>query len=131
MSGPGGPRVAVELLVPPSVQRGETLEIAIRVRNEGTQPAELELPGRPIAFDVVIRAADGAEVWRRLRGGAVAGLLAVLRLAPGEAHDFSVRWAGVDEAGRPAPAGRYTVQGVIPFNGRRSTTAVRTLVIRG
>jgi hypothetical protein len=123
--------VAIELIAPPSLRRGDTVEIAVRVRNDETRPVDLELSGRPVTFDVVIRAADGAEVWRRLRGGAVAELLAVLRLAPGEAHDFSVRWAGVDEAGVPAPPGRYTLQGMIPINGRRRTTAVRTLVVRG
>lgn len=125
------PRLAVELIIPARLRLGDTVEIVIRVRNEGKRPAALELPGRPVAFDVVIHGPDGAEVWRRLGRGAVAGALAVLRLAPGEAYDFSVRWAGVDDEGSPVQPGRYTVRGMVPINGQQRMTDVQAVLIEG
>lgn len=121
----------VELLLPPRVRLGDTVAITIRVRNDGSRPAELRLAGRPVAFDIVIRAADGSEVWRRPREGAVGAALIAMRLAPGQAHDFTVRWAQVDSGGSPVAPGRYLVRGVLPAERRRLTTGPRELVIEG
>lgn len=83
----------------------------------------------PVAFDVMIRGPDGTEVWRRLGRGAIAAALMVLRLEPGEAHEFSLRWAEVDDAGSQVRPGRYTVRGMVPIDGRNRMTAERPLLI--
>jgi hypothetical protein len=123
------PRLTLELAVPSRAPLGDTVEISIRVRNTGKRPAALELSGRPVAFDVVIRGPDGSEVWRRLRRGAVAAALVVLRLEPGEAHDFSLQWAEVDDEGSQVRPGRYTVRGMVPIDGQKRVTAERELLI--
>lgn len=119
----------VELVAPPKVQLGDTVEIALRVRNDGSEPMDLELSGRPVGFDVVITGPDGREVWRRLRDGAVGAALMLLTLEPGAARDFTVRWAQVDRAGGAVGPGRYTVRGILPMGARRITTAPHDLVI--
>src|SRR3954469_11510027 len=65
-----GPAV-VELLMASKVPPGDTVEITLRLRNNSIRPLALQLPGRPVAFDVVISRADGAPVWRRLNRGLV------------------------------------------------------------
>jgi len=123
------PHLRLELIVPRKAHLGDTVEITIRVRNAGKRAADLELSGRPVAFDVVIRGPDGTEVWRRLGQGAIAAALMVLRLEPGEAHEFSLRWAEVDDAGSQVRPGRYTVRGMVPIDGRNRMTAERPLLI--
>ena len=120
---------AVELVAPSRVRVGDTVEIALRIRNDDSKPIDLELSGRPVGFDVVIVAADGGEVWRRLRDSVVGAALMLLTLEPGEARDFPVRWAQVDFAGRAVAPGRYTLQGILPMGTRRMTTAPHDLVI--
>lgn len=122
-------QLAVELVVSPDVRLGDTVAITLRVRNEGTEPVELQLPGRPVAFDVVIVGPDGGEVWRRLRGAVTGSALMLVQLAPGAVRDFTVRWAQVDNNGRPVAPGRYKVLGILPIQPRRLTTAAHELVI--
>jgi uncharacterized protein (DUF58 family) len=119
----------VELVAPSKVRAGEPVEIALRVRNDGSKPIDLELSGRPVGFDIVITGAEGEEVWRRLRDGAVGAALLLLRLEPGEARDFTVSWAQTDFGGKAVAPGRYTLHGVLPMGARRMTTAPHDLVI--
>lgn len=119
----------LELVAPAKVPAGDTVEIVLRVRNDGPEPLELELSGRPVAFDILISDAGGSEVWRRLAGSAVSAALALLTLRPGETRDFSARWAQVDSLGRAVPPGRYTIQGILPMETRRLVTSSRELVI--
>jgi hypothetical protein len=119
----------VELLAPSTVQAGDTVEIVLRIRNDGERPMDVELSGRPVGFDVVIAGPDGKEVWRRLSQGAVGAALMLLTLQPGEARDFPVRWPQHDSAGRPVAPGRYIIQGILPMGDRRVTTASRGLLI--
>lgn len=71
----------------------------------------------PVAFDVMIRGPDGTEAWRRLGRGAIAAALMVLRLEPGKAHEFSLRWAEVDDAGSPVPPGDTRCAAWCPLTG--------------
>jgi hypothetical protein len=120
----------IELDVAPSIGLGDTVEVTLRVRNDGPDPIDLELPGRPVAFDVVVVGPDGAEVWRRLGDAVSPSILMLLRLGPGETRDFTATWAQRDKAGRPVPPGRYTVYAVLPLPTGRLTTARRELVIK-
>lgn len=119
----------VELVCPPEVRLGDTVAITLRVRHDGSQPLALQLPGRPVAFDVVIMGANGIEVWRRLHGTVTASALMLVQLAPGEFRDFTAEWAQVDNAGRPVGPGTYLVRGILPLEGRRLTTAAGELLI--
>jgi hypothetical protein len=130
LMGAGGvTQPTVELLSPAKVQAGDTVEIVLRIRNDGPKPIDLELSGRPVAFDVVVTGPDGKEVWRRLEGAAVASILMLLTLQPGEERDFTTQWAQVDQAGKALPPGRYVLHGVLPMGRRRMTTAPRDLLI--
>ncbi len=119
----------VELEVPSEVRLGDTVEVTLRLRNEGTEALSLELVGRPVAFDVFITGPGGREVWRRLHGKAVASALMLLQLGPGESREFTARWPQQDSQGRPVPPGRYTVQGTLPTGSRPLTSAPRDLLI--
>jgi hypothetical protein len=122
---------AVELLLVPRVDLGAAVEITLRLRNDGKRPIDLELPGRPVAFDVTILRPDGTQVWRRLARGVVSSALMLVRLAPGETRDFRVQWDQVDNAGRPVGPGSYTVRGVLPTDKGGLTTPPRHLQING
>ena len=108
---------------------GDTVDIVLRVRNDGPAPMTLELSGRPVGFDVIVTNPDGKEVWRRLAGGAVGAALMLLTLQPGESRDFTARWALVDQGGNAVPPGRYTLRGILPMTGRQLATPERDLVI--
>jgi Intracellular proteinase inhibitor len=125
----GMPQPTVELLAPPKVSAGDTVEIVLRIRNEGAKPLELELSGRPVGYDVIVLDAGGREVWRRLAGATVGAALMLVTLQPGESRDFTTRWAQVDAWGRAVAPGRYVLQGILPMGARQVSTAARDLVI--
>lgn len=120
---------SVKLVLPPEVRLGDTVAITLRVRNHGSRPLELQLPGRPAAFDIVVTGPDGAEIWRRLHGAVTASALMLVQLAPGESRDFTVDWVQVDNAGRQVGPGTYSVRGILPLQKRRLTTATTELII--
>lgn len=119
----------IELVLPPRVRLGDTVAIALEVRNDGSQALDLELPGRPVAFDIVILGPDGTEVWRRLHNSVAGSALMLLRLNPGERREFTAKWGQVDNHGRRVKPGRYLVRGVLPAQTGRLTTVDRDLVI--
>jgi hypothetical protein len=128
--GAGGvTQPTVELIAPSKVRAGDTVEIVLRIRNDGPKPIDLELSGRPVAFDVVVTGPDGQQVWRRLEGAAVASILMLLTLQPGEGRDFAAQWAQEDQAGRTVAPGRYVLHGVLPMGRRQMTTAPHQLLI--
>jgi len=129
LGGAGVRQPRVELVAPSKVRAGEPVDIALRVRNDGSMPIDLELSGRPVGFDVVVLGPDGREVWRRLRDSVVGAALMLLTLEPGETRDFEVRWTQVDSAGRAVAPGRYTLRGTLPMGAGRMTTAPHQLVI--
>lgn len=119
----------VELLAPSKVRAGDTVEIVLRIRNDGPKPIDLELSGRPVAFDVVVTGPDGKEVWRRLEGATVASILMLLTLQPGEGRDYTTQWGQVDQAGKAVAPGRYVLHGILPMGRRQMSTAPRDLLI--
>jgi hypothetical protein len=121
----------VELVLPPKVRLGDTVAIALEVRNDGSQALDLELPGRPVAFDIIILGPDGTEVWRRLHNTMTGSALMLLRLKPGESRKFTAEWGQVDNYGRMVAPGRYRVRGVLPAQTGRLMTVDRELIIAG
>lgn len=91
-----------------SVRRGEAVLITLRLANTSDRRVTLYLTGRTISFDVVVTGPDSQVVWRRLDHVTTQQIVHVKALAPGEALEFHARWRA------DAPAGTYTVIGVIP-----------------
>ena len=112
-----GDSMRVELVVPPKVGIGRPVPIALRIRNTQERPINLYLQGRPVAFDLIIEQAGGAEVWRRLQGAAVSAILGVRTLAPGEVFELKETWKQTTQAGRPAGPGAYRVTGLVLTDG--------------
>jgi hypothetical protein len=77
------------------------------------------LRGREIAFDIIVTSEKGKIVWRRLEGRTVPAILQVRTLSPGESLELSDTWDQETNAGRPAGAGLYTVEGTFPTDARR------------
>jgi hypothetical protein len=119
----------VELEFPVSVSLGDAVPITLRVRNDDTEPAELALTGRPIAFDIAVRRPDGTKVWERLRGETISMMLQVAILAPGESLEFAHEWDQRDSAGREVAAGVYLVHGSVSAEDRELVSEPRRLVI--
>lgn len=120
---------AVELFLPQKVGVGDTVEITLRLRNDGSTPLDLQLPGRPVAFDIIVQGPDGTEVWRRLAKSVVSSALMLLRLPPGGARDFVVQWGQVSNDGHRVVPGKYRVQGILPTEAGRLTATPRDLLI--
>jgi len=121
--------VIVELEVPTSVGTGKPVPMRLRVRTEGADPKPIGLTGRPIAFDLVVKSADGREVWRRLHGVSISMILQIALLRPGEVLNFTDTWNQRDNHGEVVPPGRYYVHGVLPTDEGDLSTEVRELVI--
>jgi hypothetical protein len=88
--------------------------ITLRVSNDGSQPVELHLRGRAIAFDIVVAREDGTIVWRRLEDRTVPAILQVIELAPGGSLELRDVWDQSTNAGKPVGPGRYRVEGTLP-----------------
>lgn len=112
-----------EIIAPSSVPSGEVVPITLRVTNPGDRGLDLYLVGRTITFDIVVAAPDGQVVWRRLEGASVQQILQVKTLAPGEMFELTDVWPQRTSAGATAPAGDYSVTGVIPTDGEPLRTA--------
>ena len=124
-------KMIVELELPARVNVGEQVPMILRVRNGGTEPAELALTGSPIAFDIVVDQPDGTEVWSRLHGETVSMMLQVATLQPGESLEFKHSWDQRDNDRQAVPAGTYTVRGSLAAPDRELMSEPRRLVISG
>jgi hypothetical protein len=109
--------VHLELSAPNEVPHGAPVPLALRLVNHAAQPATVYLQGRPTAFDVTVKNADGAVVWRRLDGQVVPAILGVQQIDPGAALSFDDVWLQQDNRGTPVPPGRYSIQAALPTDG--------------
>ena len=101
----------VELQVPGEVRAGAPVAMTLRVTNTSDRPLDLYLRGRPVAFDLIVRRADGSVAWRRLAGAMIAMVLQVRTLAPGETLKLSDEWDQRSSDEKPVEPGDYTVTG--------------------
>jgi hypothetical protein len=124
------PQPTLELLAPSTARAGDTIEVVLRIRNDGPRPMEIELSGRPVGFDIVIETADGTEIWRRLAKGTVGAALMLVTLRPGESRDFAESWSQEDRNGRRVAPGRYRIRGILPMGQRELVTRPHELVIQ-
>lgn len=106
--------VTFRVHAPSSVRAGDPVPIELVLTNRTERPLTIELQGRPLAFDISVRRADGGEVWRRLEGQVISAVLAVRELAPADSLTFEAVWDGRLRDGRPAPPGQYRITGSLP-----------------
>jgi intracellular proteinase inhibitor BsuPI len=109
---PGRPEDPLSLEVPDEVEAGQKVNLKLIWRNLTDQPVTLTLGGRP-AYDFVVTADDGKEIWRWLEGQAVQEILELKTVDPGQKLEFILEWQQVDQAGTPLPPGNYRVQGIL------------------
>jgi hypothetical protein len=106
--------VRLEIDVPAEVRAGHGARFTLRLQNPSERPLDVALQGRPPAFDVIIRDADGRAVWRRLEGEVVPAILQLRTLGRGDTLRFEVAWDGRASDGTLVGPGRFTVQGELP-----------------
>jgi hypothetical protein len=106
--------MTLDLVLPGTVQVGDTVPITLRVTNTGRKPATLYSQGRPTAFDVLVTKADGRLVRHRLNHAVISSVLQVRELAPGEVLELEDYWDQRDDRGQAVPIGEYRVTGVLP-----------------
>ena len=100
--------------VPSLVRQGEVVPITLHVTHPGPDALELYLMGRAATMDVeVVRANDGAVVWRRLAGAALQQIVQLRVLWPGERFDLHASWDGRGADGALVPAGDYRVRALL------------------
>lgn len=112
--GPGSDTLQVAVEVPARVRTGEAVPITLRVTNVGDERLDLELRGRPIAFDLVVTGPDGSVVWRRLEGRTVPAILQVRTLGPRESLELRDVWDQRERDGSRVAPGSYRVAGAVP-----------------
>lgn len=121
--------VTVELEVPAQAAQGSRVPMMLRVANTGRDSVVLGLTGRPTAFDFVVAAEDGTEVWSRLHDETVSMILELRPLAPGEVLEFTHEWNQQDNDRRDVAPGVYYVHGILPAEDRDLRSERRRLVI--
>jgi hypothetical protein len=104
----------LRLEVPAEARSGAMVPVRLVLVNHGIEPVEVGLSGNPIAFDLVVTDANGAEVWRRLEGVAVEDILVTRTVLPGREIEFQDYWAQRDQSGRRVPPGTYRLRGILP-----------------
>ena len=106
--------LALRVDLPDLAPAGMDVPFRLALANRGDRPIPVELGGRPVAFDLVVRRADGAIVWRRLEGVPIEMILVQRTLGPGEVVTFEGHWDQRDSRGKQVPPGVYQVRGVLP-----------------
>lgn len=102
-----------DVAAPSEVRQGEPVPVTLRLANTADRPLMLYLQGRPTAFDIIVKNAAGAVVWRRLEGQTITAILGVRTLAPGETLAFEDVWPQRGGPGHAVPPGLYTITGAL------------------
>jgi hypothetical protein len=103
--------------LPDVVPSGMPLPFRLALGNRGRVPIQVELGGRPVAFDLIIRDEAGEVVWRRLQDVSVEATILIRTLAGGEVVSFEDHWDQRDSTGTIVPPGVYRIQGILPVAG--------------
>lgn len=91
---------------------GETVRMALRLRNVSDGPVSFSLGGRP-PHDFVVSTPDGEQVWHWKCGQIILQPLDSKTLEPGEQLEFAGKWEQVDNRGEPVAPGTYLVRAVL------------------
>lgn len=109
--------LALRVDLPDLAPVGMVIPFRVALANQGDRAVQVELGGRPIAFDLVVRRPDGWIVWRRLEHVPVEMILVTRIVAAGEVLTFDDHWDQRDREGRRVAPGVYRVQAVLPVPG--------------
>lgn len=112
LPGPGelpASPLAFDLAVAPeAVTAGKDVTLTLRVTNSSLQPVTVTFnSGQRFDFHI-----SGPVSWTWSRDRFFTQAIEHRTWAPGETREFTVTWAGVDDAGKPVPAGTYKVAAV-------------------
>lgn len=90
---------------------GETITLALTVRNRTDQPQTIEFATPQIfEFQVARRDAD-RPLWTSSSGAVFAQILTTVLFGPRETKVYSVAWRQVDDTGAPVGSGAYGARG--------------------
>ncbi|MGQ0701550.1 MAG: BsuPI-related putative proteinase inhibitor [Gemmatimonadales bacterium] len=127
----GADSLEVSLTLPAVARLGEPVPAEITLTNRADRRLTLLLRGREIVFDLEVRDSRGLVVWRRLEEAIIPAILRVEELTPGQTITLRGEWPERDQAGNPAPAGEYEVQGSVLTEGEPLRTPRRRIRIEG
>ena len=99
------------------MRAGRVIPITLRLVNNSDQTVHVQLTGRSMTFDVVIRDAAGRDVFRLLRDRNGAVFLRRERFEAGESRELLYRWDQQTDDGRAARPGNYTIEASLPTEG--------------
>jgi len=118
--------------VPREVAAGEAVPLVLRIESLAARPLDLYLQGRDVTFDVVVTAADGREVWRRLEGEVIQAVVRLQPIAPGETIERRATWDQRTREGRAAPPGDYRLRALLLTEGPEplATASVPLRIVR-
>jgi hypothetical protein len=111
VSAPVSDSLDLRLEFPEQVPQGEPIRITLRIENVSGAPLDLYLRGREVAFDLVVAAEDGQEVWRRLQDAVIPAILRIETLEVSEVLELMHEWDQRSDAGDPVAPGEYLVRG--------------------
>lgn len=103
----------VVLTIPGEVPLGDSVPLALEVRNVGRAPLTLYLRGREPVFDAVVMRASGDTVWHRLADQVIPAIVQTRTLAAGEALTLRDTWTQRTTRGEPVGAGSYVVRATV------------------
>ena len=121
----------LELDVATEARVGSVVSIALRVRNVGDRPIDLDLRGRTVAFDVIVRRDSGEVVWRRLENAIIPAILRIETLAPNATLELRADWSLATTTGATVTPGTYAVQGVLLTEDAELRTVPVSLHVSG
>jgi hypothetical protein len=87
------------------------------VRNVSGRALTLHLAGRSLVFDIMVRDADGREVWQRLRDQAIPAILRIEQMQPDSVLVMNEQWDQRGNDGASIGPGEYTIEGSLPTDG--------------
>jgi hypothetical protein len=105
--------VAATGQVPGSVRAGDSVPLALVVRNGRATPVVLEQAAVTRADFVVTPAGDSASVWRLVAGGVIGEGGFTDTVPPGGERVYRATWDGRTRRGTAAPPGEYCVYGYL------------------
>ena len=116
--GPSAQVLRGDLVLTLSVDRevyalGETVQMALEVRNRGNFPLTFQFPTSQ-RYDFLVTRQDGTLVWQWSHDKVFAQVFGSLTLDPGDVRVYRERWDQRDNEGRLVSPGWYTVEGLFP-----------------
>lgn len=119
---PGGKKPDTQLAVTPArVRGGQPVAVTFTVTNNSKNPSKYNFLTSQ-EFDVSIKDAKNAEVWRWSAGRVFANKIGYLSLKQGQSAQFKALWNGTNAQGQPVSPGTYAVMAFLTPDQRQAVT---------